>query len=259
MTSTPQWKSGRPPKAGVYETRVLNLPDQIYYARWWQDQWLSDRATPDEAAQQIHPSMMTEREWRGEPMQVKAVPSEKTDNALAPGERKPGEIAGPLNDTEPLERVARQRDRASQEQAQPAEGTSFSSDKHCLQCSATSESQCAIKADPVGNYCIYVERLERELAESVEDSKAILLENAKLNEALSAMGDRDAAIHAHDCPVFHEFYSKHAVGSKLPPSCLVCGHAQPDREEWAIQHMELPNIIVCRACRDKAQYVEKKT
>jgi hypothetical protein len=31
--------------------------------------------------------------------------------------------------------------------------------------------------------------LERELAESVEDSKAILLENAKLTEALSAIGE----------------------------------------------------------------------
>lgn len=86
---TPEWKSGRPPKAGVYETRVLNLPDQIYYARWWQDQWLSDRATPDEAAQQIHPSMMTEREWRGEPMEVKAVPSERGDNWIRCFDRLP--------------------------------------------------------------------------------------------------------------------------------------------------------------------------
>jgi hypothetical protein len=56
--------------------------------------------------------------------------SASTNNALAPGERKPGEIAGPRNDDAPLARDARTLDRASQEQAQPAEGTLHASASH---------------------------------------------------------------------------------------------------------------------------------
>lgn len=44
-----------------------------------------------------------------------------------------------------------------------------------------------------------------------------------------------------------EFFSKHAIGGKLPPSCIVCGQVC---EKPAISHMELPDIVVCFICRD---------
>jgi hypothetical protein len=46
-----------------------------------------------------------------------------------------------------------------------------------------------------------------------------------------------------------EFWQKHANGPMLPPSCLCCGKL-PD--EVAIKHLELPGIVICRACRDAA-------
>jgi hypothetical protein len=48
-----------------------------------------------------------------------------------------------------------------------------------------------------------------------------------------------------------EFFSKHALGPLARPSCIVCGHVPKD---WppAIQHMELPGIVVCFPCRDAA-------
>lgn len=57
---------------------------------------------------------------------------------------------------------------------------------------------------------------------------------------------------APDRPTYQrllEFFSKHALGRKLPPSCLVCGQvcAEP-----AISHMELTDIVVCFQCRDAA-------
>lgn len=46
------------------------------------------------------------------------------------------------------------------------------------------------------------------------------------------------------------FFAKYALGPKMPPSCLVCGRVSP----WppAIQHAELPGIVVCHSCRDAA-------
>ena len=64
--------------------------------------------------------------------------------------------------------------------------------------------------------------------------------------------ERKKHIHDNDCPTAWAFFNKHALGSMLPPSCLVCGHSQPNREEWGITHAELPNIIVCLKCRDAA-------
>lgn len=69
-------------------------------------------------------------------------------------------------------------------------------------------------------------------------------------EASSAGTSRSAMIHANDCPTAWAFFNKHSLGSKLPPSCLVCGHAPGDVEDIAIRHMDLPNIIVCKKCRD---------
>lgn len=43
------------------------------------------------------------------------------------------------------------------------------------------------------------------------------------------------------------FFEKHALGPKAKPSCLVCG--RNDYESVAIQHMELPGIVVCALCK----------
>lgn len=52
------------------------------------------------------------------------------------------------------------------------------------------------------------------------------------------------------------FFGKYALGPKERPSCLVCGHTP---EQWppAIQHAELPGIVVCFPCRDAAQSAQK--
>jgi hypothetical protein len=73
---------------------------------------------------------------------------------------------------------------------------------------------------------------------------------AILREALvaSETEDRQAAIHANDCPQFRAFYMKYAIGSKLCPSCLLCGHQVFDRSEWGITHAELPDIYICKVC-----------
>jgi hypothetical protein len=62
---------------------------------------------------------------------------------------------------------------------------------------------------------------------------------------------RELALHRHDCPIYQEFWQRHAIPTKIAPSCLVCGKSMVG-EQVAIQHMELPNIVVCFQCRDKA-------
>ena len=47
-----------------------------------------------------------------------------------------------------------------------------------------------------------------------------------------------------------EFFSKHAIGGKLPPSCIVCGQVC---DKPAISHAELASIVVCFSCRNAAQ------
>lgn len=47
----------------------------------------------------------------------------------------------------------------------------------------------------------------------------------------------------------HAFWHKHALGPLAAPSCLCCGKL-PD--EVAIRHMELPGVVICKLCRDKA-------
>lgn len=68
-----------------------------------------------------------------------------------------------------------------------------------------------------------------------------------------AQMERDAAIHKTDCPTFRAFWEKHALGSKLPPSCLCCGQVKGNR---AIQHAELPDIYICDDCRTAAMQSE---
>lgn len=49
-----------------------------------------------------------------------------------------------------------------------------------------------------------------------------------------------------------EFWRKYALPPLARPSCIVCGWLP---EQWppAIQHAELPGIVVCHRCRDAAQ------
>lgn len=51
----------------------------------------------------------------------------------------------------------------------------------------------------------------------------------------------------HDFPQISAFYMKHAVGQMLAPSCFCCG--QPS-DERAVTHAELPDVFVCRSCKD---------
>lgn len=53
-------------------------------------------------------------------------------------------------------------------------------------------------------------------------------------------------------PRLAAFFGKYALGSLEKPSCFVCGRAD---YEWppAIQHAELPSIVVCFQCRDAAR------
>lgn len=65
--------------------------------------------------------------------------------------------------------------------------------------------------------------------------------------------ERDRYIHQHDCPRIWDFWKKYALGSKLCPSCLLCGHQAHDPADWSIRHAELPDIYICKACVDKAR------
>lgn len=65
--------------------------------------------------------------------------------------------------------------------------------------------------------------------------------------------ERDRYIHEHDCPRIWEFWKKYALGSKLCPSCLLCGVQAFDPEDWAIRHAELPDIYICKGCAEKAR------
>lgn len=62
----------------------------------------------------------------------------------------------------------------------------------------------------------------------------------------------------HDYPILAAFHSKHGVPPLQRPSCLVCGHLPKD---WppAIQHMELPSVIVCDSCHEAVRSSVKTT
>lgn len=58
--------------------------------------------------------------------------------------------------------------------------------------------------------------------------------------------ERKLAAAEQRAATYAEFFDKHALGPKSAPSCLVCGQTT---QEPAIQHMELPGIVVCNKCR----------
>jgi hypothetical protein len=51
-------------------------------------------------------------------------------------------------------------------------------------------------------------------------------------------------------PKLSEFFSKYALGSKLPPSCFVCGHVVVD---VGVSHMELPDVVCCKRCKEVSE------
>lgn len=53
-------------------------------------------------------------------------------------------------------------------------------------------------------------------------------------------------------PQVSAFYMKHAVGQKLAPSCFCCGQL---RDERAVTHAELPDVFVCKTCKDATERV----
>lgn len=53
-------------------------------------------------------------------------------------------------------------------------------------------------------------------------------------------------------PEVSAFYMKHAVGQKLAPSCFCCGQLSDER---AVTHAELPDVFVCKTCKDATECV----
>jgi hypothetical protein len=84
----------------------------------------------------------------------------------------------------------------------------------------------------------------QEGAGSVDHATAAIVESITTNETA-------AARMVHDYPALLEFFTKHALGPKPAPSCLVCG--QTINGEPAIKHLELPGVVVCFPCRDAAR------
>lgn len=48
-------------------------------------------------------------------------------------------------------------------------------------------------------------------------------------------------------PTLSAFYSKHAIGSMVAPSCFGCGHVG----ERSTTHFELPDVYLCTNCVEK--------
>lgn len=74
------------------------------------------------------------------------------------------------------------------------------------------------------------------------------------------MSDRNRARELrmlYDFPRLADFYSDHALPTKVGPKCFTCGaFAIP----WppALQHPKLPNVIVCHTCIDAIQAAKGK-
>lgn len=60
----------------------------------------------------------------------------------------------------------------------------------------------------------------------------------------------DIALIQQVWPKVYKFFTKHAIGQKSCPSCLMCGNVTPNPADWAIRHMELPSIYICKTCAE---------
>lgn len=93
-------------------------------------------------------------------------------------------------------------------------------------------------------YFDYERKLLNVIHAAVPELRALLAERDALREQQHKL-----EVHEKDCPVFRDFFHKHAIGEMINPSCLVCGQ-ETKRSEAAITHSELADIIVCVRCRD---------
>lgn len=117
--------------------------------------------------------------------------------------------------------------------------------------------QLALRALPPGDANIFhaevlrvVERLIPEDPDPNSTEGIILVALAEAVEKYEKSRfapSQSGEITQHDALIFKAFWDKYALGSKMLPSCLKCGHAKP-REEWSITHAELPDIYICKAC-----------
>lgn len=66
-------------------------------------------------------------------------------------------------------------------------------------------------------------------------------------EQLEAHTSRIAQLLADDRA--HQFWTRYALGPLSAPSCICCGQLPA---EVAVQHLEIPGVVVCKACKDSA-------
>lgn len=72
---------------------------------------------------------------------------------------------------------------------------------------------------------------------------------ANIAKLISVIDDNAAITRmSKDYPKLAAFYSKHAVGPLEAPSCLQCGKSMQGQTP-AIQHLELPGIVICSECK----------
>lgn len=76
-------------------------------------------------------------------------------------------------------------------------------------------------------------------------------EQCPLCRALAMLAQRE-----EELSTFREFWHKHSLGPLPAPSCLMCGHSTQGQEP-AIQHMELPGIVICKACNSLREELRK--
>lgn len=74
---------------------------------------------------------------------------------------------------------------------------------------------------------------------------------ALLREAAAALTRSESAARDQAYDHFKAFWEKYGLGSKICPSCLMCGQQRQSRDEWAITHAELPDIYICMECVSK--------
>jgi hypothetical protein len=160
-----------------------------------------------------------------------------TNNALAPGERKTGEIAGYRNDDAPLARDVQTRPTSQERVSNPVE------------CSTSSAEQAAGEVGPSGNAEATATRtslaraagLEEELPENplvpiTEDQWARILDGRKVRWLVK--------------PVHIEWAGKRAV------SCGNCVHTNlhgDPRRGWCTEHRMLVSLAFTLLCREHTQ------
>lgn len=120
---------------------------------------------------------------------------------------------------------------------------------------ALSEERVSAIDDSIGRLLV----LRRELATSflrdhistLNEALDWLREFQALRREPGEVVERSEEIMRHDYPTYRKFWRKYAMGPISRPSCLVCGK-MPQAWPPAIQHMELPSVVVCSTCRDAA-------